>query len=61
MPCGEYADFHSIVFVHGLRGSRHGTWTKDGVFWPGELLPKDHPRARVLTVSLPRRIGNRDR
>ena len=39
-----------IVFVHGLGGSRYGTWKKNGVLWPKSLLSKDFPRARILTV-----------
>ncbi|KAK3175923.1 hypothetical protein OEA41_007245 [Lepraria neglecta] len=39
-----------IVFVHGLGGSRYGTWTKDNVLWPRELLAKDYPRARIMSV-----------
>ena len=39
-----------IVFVHGLGGSRYGTWKKNGVLWPKSLLSEDFPRARILTV-----------
>jgi hypothetical protein len=27
------------------------TWTKDGVFWPKELLPEDVSKARILTCG----------
>ncbi|KAK5637232.1 hypothetical protein RRF57_012944 [Xylaria bambusicola] len=37
-----------IVFVHGLRANMAKTWTKNGTFWPGELLPKDVPEARIF-------------
>ena len=37
----------SIVFVHGLRGSREGTWTRDGVLWPEVLLTKDIEGSRI--------------
>ncbi|KAJ9646980.1 hypothetical protein H2199_001966 [Coniosporium tulheliwenetii] len=40
-----------IVFVHGLRGGRESTWTKDGVNWPKELLPKDIPKSRILSFG----------
>lgn len=40
-----------IVFVHGLGGSRYGTWAKDGVLWPRTVLALDFPTARILTVG----------
>jgi hypothetical protein len=39
-----------IVFVHGLNGKRHGTWTKGNVLWPRDLLAQDFPKARIMTV-----------
>jgi hypothetical protein len=33
-----------LIFVHGLNGGSHSTWTKNGdvsLFWPREWLPKD--------------------
>lgn len=30
-----------LVFVHGLRGSRLGTWSKGDVCWPRDLLGQD--------------------
>jgi len=43
----------SIVFVHGLRGHRRETWTKDDVCWPKELLSKEKALShiRVLTFG----------
>ncbi|KAI9799148.1 MAG: hypothetical protein M1833_004188 [Piccolia ochrophora] len=42
-----------IVFVHGLNGHPKDTWTKNGVFWPAQLLPKtlNHVQARILTYG----------
>ncbi|KAF6230785.1 hypothetical protein HO173_010901 [Letharia columbiana] len=40
-----------IVFVHGLGGSRYGTWTKDGVLWGRTVLALDFPTARILGGS----------
>jgi hypothetical protein len=42
----------SVVFVHGLTGGLEKTWThEDGTFWPRDLLAKDFPKARILTVG----------
>ncbi|KAL1606324.1 hypothetical protein SLS60_003726 [Paraconiothyrium brasiliense] len=52
------ANVDSIVFVHGLGGSRRGTWTSKETaeipkttFWPEELLPKSCPTARILSFG----------
>jgi hypothetical protein len=34
--------------VHGLRGSREGTWTKDRVLWPQQLLKNDIKNSRII-------------
>lgn len=39
----------SIVFVHGLTGSREETWTDSGVFWPGQLLKENMPKSRIFS------------
>ncbi|KAF8233511.1 hypothetical protein L208DRAFT_1266288, partial [Tricholoma matsutake] len=42
-----------IVLVHGLRGHRTKTWTKDNVCWPRDLLSKEETLShiRVLTFG----------
>lgn len=41
------------MFVHGLTGNRESTWseTRSGVVWPQDLLPKDMPKARIMTFG----------
>lgn len=39
---GDLATAH-VVFVHGLGGGSEHTWSKNGVFWPRDLLPKQPP------------------
>ncbi|KAL2800599.1 hypothetical protein BJX66DRAFT_332162 [Aspergillus keveii] len=42
-----------IIFIHGLTGDRHKTWTAPGTTtpWPESLLPATIPNARVLTFG----------
>lgn len=56
---GEKAEV-DIVFVHGLRGGRESTWTKDGVVWPKELLSKDIPKSRILSFGYDSRVVHSD-
>ncbi|EXM19963.1 hypothetical protein FOTG_11990 [Fusarium oxysporum f. sp. vasinfectum 25433] len=37
-----------IIFLHGLRGDREKTWTKNGVVWPKDLLSDDIPATRIF-------------
>ena len=50
----------SIIFVHGLRGHRRDTWTKDNVCWPQELLSKEESlsHTRILTLGYDANIMN---
>jgi hypothetical protein len=42
-----------IVFVHGLGGHRHKTWTHatSETYWPRDFLPASIPNARILTYG----------
>ncbi|KAL9008964.1 MAG: hypothetical protein Q9173_005966 [Seirophora scorigena] len=44
-----------VIFVHGLNGDPHNTWTSDvsKVFWPAQLLPSEleEEKARVLVYG----------
>lgn len=44
-----------MVFVHGLNGDPHNTWTaaKTKIFWPAQLLPLilEEEKARVLVYG----------
>ena len=40
---------NSIIFVHGLGGSR-STWSSktDGILWPKEVLSRDFPKTFIM-------------
>lgn len=50
-----------IVFVHGLRGTRCGTWSKNNICWPRHLLEKDLHDVRVVTWGYDANIANATR
>lgn len=37
------------------------TWTKDGVLWPAEVLPKDLPDSRIFLFGYDSGITHRNR
>lgn len=41
----------SIVFVHGLGGHRMKTWTKDGVYWPHDLLSQEEALSHTRVLA----------
>ena len=45
------SDCTSLVFVHGLGGHRYNTWSKNGVFWPRDLLTRDVQNVRIITFG----------
>jgi hypothetical protein len=55
---GEEARGTDIVFVHGPRGTRLGTWSKNGICWPRDLLEKDLNDVRVVSWGYNANITN---
>ncbi|KAK8137258.1 hypothetical protein PG984_005198 [Apiospora sp. TS-2023a] len=49
-----------IVFLHGLRGSVEGTWSKNGIRWPSDLLPNDVPKSRIYLFGYDSGITHRN-
>ena len=45
------SDRTSLVFVHGLGGHWYNTWSKNGVFWPKDLLSKDVQNVRIIVFG----------
>ena len=45
------SDRASLVFVHGLGGHWYNTWSKNGVFWPRDLLSQDVQNVRVIVFG----------
>ena len=41
----------SLVFVHGLGGHWYNTWSKNGVFWPRDLLSQDVQNVRIIVFG----------
>ncbi|KAI1154522.1 hypothetical protein F4825DRAFT_170513 [Nemania diffusa] len=56
--CGGPTSGFDLVFIHGLRGSRLKTWSRDGIFWPHDLLKDDLKNTRVITWGYDANIAN---
>ncbi|MCJ1401268.1 hypothetical protein MMC11_004480 [Xylographa trunciseda] len=46
---GEAPVLADVVLVHGLRGDRILTWTRDDVCWPRDFLPQDLTNVRIMS------------
>lgn len=55
---GTDASGADIVFVHGLRGARLGTWSKDDIYWPNDLLRNDLKDVRVVAWGYDASVAN---
>jgi hypothetical protein len=47
-----------VVFVHGLHGTRLGTWSKGNVCWPRDLLRYDLKDVRVIAWGYDASVAN---
>jgi len=56
--CEESDSGTDLVFVHGLRGSRLRTWSRNDICWPRDLLTEDVNNARVITWGYDSSVAN---
>jgi len=55
-----------IVFMHGLQHGKSAqpwrdTWSSDGMCWPEDMLAKDFPNARVLSLTYNTTAGGKNK
>jgi hypothetical protein len=55
---GEVPIAADVVFVHGLRGHPLGTWTRNGVCWPRDILKDELKNARIISWGYDSTVAN---